>query len=335
MLEKPDLDDTRLAETITTAFGIPVSDLEFLPLGADVATAVYRVASHDGTAYFLKLRQGRHFQPALVVPMLLANRVPGSVISPILRPDGSLTAHVDSFNMAMYPFISGSDGFGVTLSSRQWSALASLLRELHSLEPPPDIRDAIPRDTFSDATRSTLRMLLERLDDRNPPDAYAVELLESLHARRHVIRHLVDRTSQLAADLSERKLPAVLCHGDIHAGNVLIDADEHLMVVDWDTLILAPRERDLMFLGAGIGDVWRTEPESVAFYGVYGRDGIDQHAIAYFRMERVIEDIRAFSRQLLRSSGGGDDRAMALHYFNSQFEPGGVLDIALKSDPDL
>jgi len=42
---------------------------------------------------------------------------------------------------------------------------------------------------------------------------------------------------------------------DIHLWNLLIDdRTGALHVVDWDTLIFAPKERDLMFIGAGLAD---------------------------------------------------------------------------------
>ncbi len=34
----------------------------------------------------------------------------------------------------------------------------------------------------------------------------------------------------------------------------MIDKEEALYIVDWDTLIFAPKERELMFIGAGIWD---------------------------------------------------------------------------------
>lgn len=56
MLEKPDLADDRLGSCLGDAYGLPIVSIDFLPLGADRHTAVYRVTTDSGAAYFLKLR---------------------------------------------------------------------------------------------------------------------------------------------------------------------------------------------------------------------------------------------------------------------------------------
>jgi spectinomycin phosphotransferase len=40
-----------------------------------------------------------------------------------------------------------------------------------------------------------------------------------------------------------------------HAGNVVVGADNELTIVDWDEPILAPKERDLMFIGGGVDGI--------------------------------------------------------------------------------
>jgi Ser/Thr protein kinase RdoA (MazF antagonist) len=45
----------------------------------------------------------------------------------------------------------------------------------------------------------------------------------------------------------------VLCHADLHTWNVLVDSVGDLWIADWDEAVLAPRERDLMFVVGGIG----------------------------------------------------------------------------------
>jgi len=63
----------------------------------------------------------------------------------------------------------------------------------------------------------------------------------------------------------------ILCHADIHAWNLLIDVNGRLYIVDWDTLIFAPKERDLMFVGAGLGGNGHSlQEEETLFYQGYG-----------------------------------------------------------------
>ncbi len=56
MLEKPGISPAKIAACLQAAYGVTAVQIIFLPLGADQKTAVYRTATTDETAYFLKLR---------------------------------------------------------------------------------------------------------------------------------------------------------------------------------------------------------------------------------------------------------------------------------------
>ena len=128
-------------------------------------------------------------------------------------------------------------------------------------------------------------------------------------------------------------LEFVLCHADAHAGNILIDAQGALYIVDWDNPILAPKERDLMFIGGaqGFRGVTPAEEETL-FYQGYGPAQIDPLALAYYRYERIIQDIAAFCEQLLLTGEGGEDREQSYGYLASNFLPGNTIEIAYSSD---
>ena len=115
--------------------------------------------------------------------------------------------------------------------------------------------------------------------------------------------------------------------------NVLIDSDDALYIVDWDTALFAPKERDLMYAGGGQFSAKRTpQEEETLFYQGYGDTQVDPIALAYYRYERIVQDIAAFCEQLLSTNEGGDDREQALRYLMSNFRPGNVLEIAYMSD---
>ena len=56
MLQKPDLKDEKIITCLVNEYGLSVDKIAFLPPGADMNTAVYRVEADDETSYFVKLR---------------------------------------------------------------------------------------------------------------------------------------------------------------------------------------------------------------------------------------------------------------------------------------
>jgi spectinomycin phosphotransferase len=139
---------------------------------------------------------------------------------------------------------------------------------------------------------------------------------------------IIERAEKLGQMLSAKSLAQVVCHADLHAGNLLLTPEGEWYMVDWDNLILAPKERDLMFIGGGVGGIWNTNEEERLFYQGYGDAEIDLSALAYYRYERIVQDIAAYCEEILLTEGDSLDRKQGLHYFASQFSPNEVVEIA-------
>ena len=156
----------------------------------------------------------------------------------------------------------------------------------------------------------------------------AEKLADFIKATWKEISHLIKRTEELAVELQSRSHEFVLCHTDVHGANLLITGDNQFYIVDWDAPLLAPKERDLMFVGGGIDTLWASERDKSLFYEGYGNVRIDLPVMAYYRYERVIEDLVAYGEQLLLTDEGGADRDQAYRRFISNFEPGSTIEIA-------
>ena len=88
-----------------------------------------------------------------------------------------------------------------------------------------------------------------------------------------------------------------------------------------------------MFIGAGLGGNGHPPLEEEAlFYRGYGQTRIDPVALAYYRYERIIEDIGIFCEQIFLSDEGGEDRQQAFEYLQSNYLPGGALELAHRSE---
>src|SRR5690606_38372656 len=148
---------------------------------------------------------------------------------------------------------------------------------------------------------------------------YQRELAAFWQTRRDEIRRIVERTEALGRMLQHQPPEFVLCHSDIHTANILLDARGELHIVDWDNVLLAPIERDLMFV---VGDD-RTQPrEANLFLKGYGAAAINRLALAYYRYEWVVQEIGDFGeRVFLMSDVGAETRAASVREFKQLFDP--------------
>ena len=333
MLEKPDLQDENISACLQAEYGLPVVQLTFLPLGADLNTAVYRVVAGDETTYFLKLRQGIFDETSVALPKFLGDQGIRHIIPPLPTTTEQLWANLDAFKMILYPFVEGHNGYEVDLSDRHWREFGTALQRIHTAQVPPALLKRIQPETYSPQWREMVKTFLARVEYDAFDDPIALKLAAFLKAKRDEILDLVGRAERLAQALQARSGEFIVCHSDLHAGNFLIDADDALYIVDWDNPILAPKERDLMFVGGGqFGDARTAQEEETLFYWTYGQTQIDPIALAYYRYERIIQDIALFCEQLFLTNEGGEDREQAFRYLTSNFLPNGVVEIAYKSD---
>lgn len=332
MLEKPAIPDEKILACLRGAFGLRAAELEFLPLGADVHTAVYRVSAKGGV-YFLKLRSGAFDEAAVALPRYLADLGLRQVIAPLPTSAGRLWAELDAYRAVLSPYVAGRNAYEVKLTEQQWGEFGTALRQLHAAHVPLQITRGLPVEDYAPRWREQVHGWLERIDRTRFADPAAAQTADLLRRERAEILALIRRTEQLADGLRARPLPRVVCHADLHAGNLLIGEDGALFLIDWDTLIQAPVERDLMYVGGGLLGRWYSPAEEEAlFYRAYGPVHPDGAALAYYRYERIIADIAAYCEQLLASDAGGDDRAQSFLYLASNFLPGNTIEIARRGD---
>ncbi len=180
--------------------------------------------------------------------------------------------------------------------------------------------------------RELVRDLYAHIETVLLDDEIAIKLMSFMKEHNSAIFRLVDRAQELSQKLKDVPTKFVLCHSDIHGGNVLISGNNHIYIVDWDDPIMAPKERDLMFIGGGVANVWNKAHEEEFFYKGYGVTEINAAMLSYYRHERIVEDIAVYGQELLMTTVGGADREEMCKQFVSMFEPDGVVDIAFRTD---
>ncbi len=336
MLTPPDIASDTIIAFLGEHYALCARQVTFLPIGADANAAVFRVNTDDDTPYFLKLKRGEFDEVAVSIPAYLrAHGIP-RVMAPLATTAGRLWASGHGFTWILYPYFEGENGFRLPLSDAQWVALGQSLRAVHASALPPALASRVPREDYAprwrDIVMSYDRQVETRVHD-DTEDPFARRLAAFWLTRRDEIHAMVERAEQLGQMLRQRTSAAdgfVLCHTDLHAGNVLLSARDELelAIVDWDAPIFAPKERDLMFIGGGIGAIWDTAREEALFYQGYGATDIDPVALSYYRYERIVEDLAAYGEQIFEAQGSAEDREHGLVGTIGQFNPGRVVSIA-------
>jgi spectinomycin phosphotransferase len=335
MLEKPHLPDEKIAACLRDQYNLRVSEVTFLPLGADPNTAVYRVIA-DQTPYFLKLRTGNFDEMAVLIPGFLRDQGIEQIIPPIPTSDGQLWAKLDDYHVILSPFVEGRDAYEVELSDQHWIEFGQAFRQMHTAPMPPALRERIQKETYAPEWRELVKGIQSRVEHDPFPEPIAAKVAALIREKRPVIDQLVGQAERLAKVLQQQPQEFVLCHADMHAGNILIDTSGVLYIVDWDTLILAPKERDLMFIGGGLMNNVRSADEEIhLFYQGYGETKINPVALAYYRNERIVQDISVYCRDILLTDEGGEDREVGYRQLAYQFQPNQVIDLAFRTEKSL
>lgn len=173
----------------------------------------------------------------------------GFVVAPRSDHNGEPLVRLgDSFTMSVYPFITGeSFGWGDHTPSVRRATL-DLVVGVHTA--PPSARGGARPDDY--VIQSRERLTAGPGDPGAGP--FARPAGELLKTHDLGVRRALRRYDDLVAAVHDDPPAQVLTHGEPHPGNVMRTGDGWLLI-DWDTALLAPPERDLWDLDPGDGTV--------------------------------------------------------------------------------
>jgi spectinomycin phosphotransferase len=295
MLEDPGLDPRVLAAALRGGFGIEASGFTFVP-GFDMQAASYEVATLDGR-WFAKVRFGPVAETPLEVPRALLDAGVTNVLAPVRTRNGTLWHPMaEGRTLVVYPFVAGRNAMDAGMTADQWRTFGTALRAVHESGLEARFADRLPAETFALPCAAMVRSVLAQEPSVASPSG---ERLRAVFLeQRDRIGQMLERAEELGAELRTKPFARVLCHADIHEANLLVADDGRIFLVDWDGPMLAPRERDLLFvIGGGITRQVTPQQEARFFEG-YGQVEVDREAMVYYRYERLLEDIGEIGRSV-------------------------------------
>lgn len=192
------------------------------------------------------------------------------VVAPVPSRAGDVVRRMgERYAIALYPHVDGELREGDYEPGADRTAVLELLIALHGADPA-----AAGVDDFRLANRDALDAAFGELDrvwDGGPYSEPARALL-SAHARG--VDRLLAHYDRVGAEARDRRDRMVLTRGEPHKSNVIF-TERGPVLIDWDTALIAPPERDLWMLESGDGSVCdhyvavarrRVEPAMLDFY---------------------------------------------------------------------
>ncbi|GCE50029.1 spectinomycin phosphotransferase [Thermosporothrix hazakensis] len=325
MREQPALTETQLLSCLQEQYGITPVSLEYLPVGLDTNAGKYRVESKQGVSYLLKVRTGALYKPSCVVPAVLQKQGISAVVAPCPTSDNTLWTTIEGWTLMLYPFLDGDTSWtGIT--DDQWRETGRIFSQIHRVSLSPDITASLRRETFDPTAyaRWLRTFVVQKLHTSDSPAAHAFRASWKLH--QVAIERAINAMETLATALQQQALPLVLCHADLHPANLLRDRSGRVFVLDWDEVMLAPKERDFIFI----------EHAGSPFFQGYGMMPINWAALTYYRYERVIQDvIECADEVFFRDDLSEQSKAEAASLFHAVLAKGGEIEAALEAAAHL
>lgn len=308
-------------------YALQVAELAVVAGGADRNACLWQAVDERDGRFAIKWSSGG--SPAgLVLPAALNATRPGSAPEPLPTRTGALWVDIDGARLSVMEWVHGTSAMQAPLGRQGWRSVGRLLAALHVLPVRGQVRTGVPREDFDPSRWAGLFTQVDAEVDTQPTEELTQDLARLWCANRAQLRRVHHRTLALADKLNRRKdLPEFsACHADPHLGNILVQ-DGSTVLLDFDDAVLAPRERDLMFvLGGGVlADMAATREQQRWFLQGYGQHEVDTDLLTYYRGLRVLEDASELAEVVLDPRNADRDRSAALGHVRGVFSPTGLL----------
>jgi spectinomycin phosphotransferase len=288
-----EFDVDALRPAIQDCWGLAVEGVEYAPVGA--GSYHWLVDARGGRRFFVTvddldrkpwLGDSRDsvfdgLKCAFDTALALRHGGLGFVVAPIPTSSGQSAARIGArHSIALFPLLDGVTGQFGLYGTEERAAVQTLLGELHLASTPASAR----RLDLGPPGRGYLESALEEFDDEWLGGPLSEPARHAFSPHASAVAELIALADRLASDLPTDGW--VVTHGEPHAANLMRTESGHCLL-DWDTVAVAPRERDLWML------VDPTAEEPTIYTGATGYQ-LDGVTLRFFRLSWNLADLAAF-----------------------------------------
>jgi thiamine kinase-like enzyme len=326
MFTRPDEPtDTQLADALQRGWGLRADDVTYLPVG--FGSYHWRVVA-DAVAWFvtvddLQLRQRHRGEPldqprrrltaALATAVALRDAGLTFVVAPTPTHEGHPLWVTDArFAVALYAYVEGTTHtWGAYTSREERMSVVELLATLHRTTGAP--RSTAIADDLAIPSRDELHLAMNDLDRPWTDGPYGELARRRLREHVDAMHAVLERFDELAAEVTAQTDRLVVTHGEPHRANTIATADG-VVLIDWDTTLLAPPERDLWMLV-------REDPKVADAYA--DRTGVvpDQEVLDAYRLWWELTEVALYLAEFRAPHEETEDTRTAWQGLTTNLDP--------------
>lgn len=297
------LSDDAVAGALDSGWGMRAAPLEYRRIGYG---SYHWLATDENGSRWIVTVDTRNGPFAVRRAYALAGSLAASGLDFVRAPrpanDGQVVLEMGEWLVSVWPWLEGrSTMSGEHASPADLAATLRCIRRLHDIN---DI-DPVPQlveDWVLPGRGELARLLVGEGWTSGPYAAEARELVVGSAAR---IGRGLTRYDALAEAVTAAGVDFVVTHGEPHAANVVHTADGPVLI-DWDTVRWAPKERDLWsFVGL---EGWRQG---------YGDGPVLSDAVEAYQLQWKLSEIADFGKLLAGARAANSDADVAMRELRS------------------
>lgn len=293
MFTEPNIEKDLIKKKVEDNYDLEVTSLTHVLAGE--ASWCYKVQTKNET-YFLKIYVSleSHESRFDLTYNLFNNCNIKNITHPLKNKYGELVFDISNHYAALFNYIDGNNASEKELEDTEKFDLGKLLGEIHQSTKAIGSFNLKEDFKYKNINR-LLKNIKSSITLSKTQTGYKKQTADLLLEHRYKILDRIKDLKSLGEKLTNENLDFVICHGEPHIWNTMVNKNGEVFLIDWDDSLLAPKEKDLNMI--------KGDPKKLEGYkSVVGDTEINPEVIKYYNLEWNISEIDAWSDQILNSN---------------------------------
>jgi len=275
------LNKNEIKKFVLKEYGLITKEVKFIPRGE--VSYGYLLITKDGKKFFAKIfpnsRIGKINAKKLDFSLqvsfeLFAKCGIKNVVYPILTKKDKLKANFKGMPFVLFDYIEGKN----EEKPKEIVKIAKLLGKIHKCSNRINIKNPKVENFKLDYKQDILKSLKELKTVKGKDKKKLADII--LPYYKEIINYIKE-TEKIGKKINKKNV--VICHTDPIGFNLIVKKGE-IFIIDWDAVLIAPKEHDLWFYIHKKSFLKSYEKE-------FGKFKLNEKAVLFYIKDRVLEDL--------------------------------------------